>query len=116
MCLIREVCAVRHLSFNTATTYTHWIARYASFLKDPRLKVLTSARKMEAFPTQSALTGISASTQNQAFNALLFLSRDVLKQEVGPVESLRTKRPSSAFPLQPSGFGVIHDPQIWQKH
>ena len=44
MRLIREVCAVRHLSINTESTSTHWIARYGSFLKDPKLKVLTSAR------------------------------------------------------------------------
>lgn len=67
MRFILEVCAVRHLSINTETTCTRWIARYGSFLKDPMLKVLPSARKMQAFLTQLALTGISACTQNQAF-------------------------------------------------
>jgi site-specific recombinase XerD len=37
--------------------------------------------------------GISASSQNQAFNALLFFYRDVLKKELGSVNSLRAKRP-----------------------
>lgn len=35
---------------------------------------------------------MSASTQNQAFNALLFFYREVLKQELGPVNSLRARR------------------------
>src|SRR5271169_7032826 len=30
--LMREVCALRHLSINTEKSYTHWLGRYASFL------------------------------------------------------------------------------------
>jgi|ERR1044071_131837 hypothetical protein len=72
--LMREVCALRHLSINTEKSYIHWLGRYGSFLKDPKLKSLTPEAKMEAFLTRLALSGVSASTQNQAFNALLFLS------------------------------------------
>jgi hypothetical protein len=39
---MREVCALRHLAINTGKTYTHWLGRYGSFLKDPKLKTLTS--------------------------------------------------------------------------
>jgi site-specific recombinase XerD len=35
---------------------------------------------------------VSASTQNQAFNALLFLYRQCLKVDLGPVDALRAKR------------------------
>lgn len=49
---------------------------------------------MEGFLTMLAKDGVSASTQNQAFNALLFLYRDALKMEVGGVKSLRAKRPA----------------------
>jgi len=92
---MREVCALRHLSINTEKSYTHWIARYGSFLKDPRLKPLSTEGKIEAFLTRLALTGLSASTQNQAFNALLFFYRDVLKRELGTVNSLRARRPAT---------------------
>ena len=74
-------------------TYTHWLGRFGSFLKDKRFKTLTPEKKMEAFLTRLAISDVSASTQNQAFNALLFFYRDVLKQELGPVDSLRAKRP-----------------------
>jgi len=43
---------------------------------------------MEAFLTHLAISGISGSTQNQAFNALLCFYRDVLKLELGPANSL----------------------------
>ena len=50
----------------------------------------STERKIEAFLTHLASTRISASTQNQAFNALLFY-RDVLKQALGPVAAFRAK-------------------------
>jgi site-specific recombinase XerD len=50
---------------------------------------------MEAFLTALALDGVAASTQNQAFNAILFFYRYVLKQELGNVNALRAKRPPS---------------------
>jgi site-specific recombinase XerD len=91
--LVQEACAVQHLSINTQKSYTHWLARYGAFLRDPKLKTLTTEVKMEAFLTRLAMAGVSASTQNQAFNALLFFYRVVLKQVLGPVDSLRAKRP-----------------------
>lgn len=48
---------------------------------------------MEAFLTQLAHQDVSASTQTQAFNSLLFFYREVLKVEVGKVDSLRAKKP-----------------------
>ncbi len=89
--LVRETCALRHYSINTEATYTHWLGRYGSFLKEAAVKPLTTEKKIEAFLTRLAVTGMAASTQNQAFNALLFFYREVLKQELGPVNALRAK-------------------------
>ena len=50
--LMREVCALKHLSINTENSYTHWLGRYASFLRDPKLKSLTAENKKEAFLMQ----------------------------------------------------------------
>jgi site-specific recombinase XerD len=48
--------------------------------------------EVQAFLTHLALEEhISASTQNQALSALLFLYRNVLIQELGPVDSARAK-------------------------
>ena len=90
--LVKETCALRHLSINTEKTYIHWIGRYASFLRQNPSESLSPEQKMEVFLTRLALTGMSGGTQNQAFNALLFLYRDALKSELGPVDSLRAKR------------------------
>ena len=65
------------------------------FLKDPNLKGLASETKMEHFLTRMAQSGVSASTQNQAFNAILFFYREILKQDLGPVHSPRAARPAN---------------------
>ncbi len=91
--IVKEICALRHFSFKTEKTYLHWIGRYASFLKEnPNQAPLTPEKKMETFLTRLAFSGMSGGTQNQAFNALRFLYREVLKKELGPVDALRAKR------------------------
>ncbi len=80
--LVRETIRRKHFSYKTEKTYCHWVARYCRFL------VLhpggTSTDKMTAYLTSLAKDGVSASTQNQAFNALLCMYRDVLKIESQP--------------------------------
>ncbi len=49
---------------------------------------------VECFLTSLALDGnVSASTQNQAFNALLFLYREILEIELDEIDSFRAKEP-----------------------
>jgi site-specific recombinase XerD len=94
--LLRDVCAVKHLALNTEQSYAQWLLRYAAFLRTPEHKQLTNPeQKMEAFLTSLAHSGVSASTQNQAFNAVLFFYREVMKRQLGTVNSLRAKRPAA---------------------
>jgi integrase len=52
------------------------------------------APKIEMFLSDLAVNGhVAASTQNQAFNALLFLYREVLHQELANIQALRADRP-----------------------
>jgi len=57
------------------------------------------AAEIEAFLTYLAVDqNVAPSTQNQALSALMFLYREVLKQEVdGPIDVLRAKRLSSVL-------------------
>lgn len=94
--LLRARCALRHTALKTEKSYGHWLMRYAGFLKGPQPNPLaTTEQKVEAFLTSLALAGVSASTQNQAFNALLFFYRYALKQELLNINSLRAKRPAA---------------------
>ncbi|MEO0510760.1 MAG: integron integrase, partial [Verrucomicrobiota bacterium] len=89
----RRKMALRHLSIKTEKSYLSWIKRYYFWLIENK-PTGEAANKMEAFLTYLAVDGkVSASTQNQAFNALLFLYRRVIEVELGEVNSLRAKTP-----------------------
>jgi integron integrase len=52
------------------------------------------AAEVQAFLTHLAVNEhVAASTQNQALSALLFLYREVLKKDLGPINALRAKEP-----------------------
>jgi site-specific recombinase XerD len=91
---LKEACALKHLALSTEKSYIHWLLRYAAFLKEQQPNPPNSTeQKIEAFLTSLALDGVSASTQNQAFNGLLFFYREILKQDLGTINSLRARRP-----------------------
>jgi integron integrase len=89
----KNAIRLRHFSLSTEKTYLGWIARFKTFLKD-RDPHLLDSNDMKNYLTHLALHGrVSASTQNQAFNALLFLYRHALHKEVDDLTSVvRAKR------------------------
>ena len=89
----KNAIRLRHFSLSTEKTYLGWIARFKTFLKDRDPQRL-EANDMKNYLTHLALHGrVSASTQNQAFNALLFLYRHILHKEVDDLTSVvRAKR------------------------
>jgi len=92
---VREVMRLKHYSIRTETAYCDWIRRYIKFggMKS-REGLLPAEPQMELFLSDLAVNGrVAASTQNQAFNALLFLYRQVLHHQLGPVNALRADRP-----------------------
>jgi integron integrase len=90
----RDVIRRQHKSLATEICYLGWLRRYFRFVfTQPPEK--PSEKKFEAFLTMLARDqDVSASTQNQAFNAILFFYRDVEKRSIGNVDALRATRPS----------------------
>ena len=84
---------LRHYSPRTLEAYRGWVRQLQSFTrsKDPQL---LSSKHVKEFLTYLAVKGkVSASSQNQAFNALLFFYRHVLKNEFGEIKDIpRAKR------------------------
>jgi len=89
--LLRDTIRLKHLANGTEQSYCSWLRRYMRFLVERATQGATE-QKVEAFLTQLAKQDVAASTQNQAFNALLFFYRQVLGQSVGKVDSLRAKK------------------------
>jgi integron integrase len=91
---VRDHIRIRHLSISTEEAYCGWIRRYILFHKKKHPKDM-GKHQIEAFLSHLAThRNVAASTQNQAFNALLFLYRYVLEMELdGTINSVRAKRP-----------------------
>jgi integron integrase len=85
---------VRGLAIRTEQTYLHWIMRYIGFLgnADPAEK---GAAEVAGFLEHLTIERkVSASTQNLALNALVFLYREVLKRaDLDLGDFARAKRP-----------------------
>ena len=84
---IREVMRLKHYSIRTEQCYGDRIKRYIHFHRlKARDELLGDAEaKMETFLSDLAVNGhVAASTQNQAFNAILFLYREVLHHSGTP--------------------------------
>jgi integron integrase len=92
---VREVLRLKHYSLRTERSYCDWIRRYVKFHGMRCPEDLTGGReKVELFLSDLALRGgVAASTQNQAFSALLFLYREVLHQPLDGVQAVRANRP-----------------------
>ena len=84
---------VRHYSSKTLKTYTGWLRAFQAFTKSKPAQALCPADVKEFLTFLAVKRQVSSSTQNQAFNALLFFFRHVLKKEFGKVEGVvRAKR------------------------
>jgi len=89
---------LKHYSRQTEKTYLHWIQRFIEYLRHIRgvTDEIVEARNSDIRTYLSHLAvrgGVAASTQNQAFNALLFLFREVLNADPGDLsQTVRAKR------------------------
>ena len=78
---VREVLRFHHYAYNTEKSYVAWILQYIRFNNRRHPKDMGKA-EVEAFLSHLALNrGVSASTQNQAFNAIVFLYKQVLNMD-----------------------------------
>lgn len=96
--LIRLI-RLRHLAYSTEKTYLSWVRRFRAFFLDRELGDL-SGDDLKCFLSHLALErNVSAATQKQAFNALLFLFRNVLDVQITDLETVISSRVPKRLPL-----------------
>jgi integrase len=79
---VREQLRLKHYSYRTEETYLYWIKRYILFHNKRHPKDMGD-EEIRAFLFHLAeKEQVAASTQNQAFSALLFLYRHILNKEL----------------------------------
>jgi len=96
---VRRSLRVRHYSRRTETAYCAWIRRFVLF-HGRRHPSTMGEEEIAAFLNHLATKGgVSASTQNQALHALLFLYRHTLKRDIGLVPGLTPAKRGRRLPV-----------------
>jgi site-specific recombinase XerD len=95
---MREILRLKHYSYKTERSYIGWVKRFYYYINEVK-KGNIQAEKLSSDDVRNYLSylaikkKVSASTQNQAFNSLLFLFRDILNIELKEIDkTVRAKR------------------------
>ncbi len=92
---LHDRIVARHYSARTEEAYAHWVRRYVRFHRRRHPRQMGDAQVREFLTHLARDEQVSASTQNQALAALLFLYREVLALPItGEMQHLHAKRPT----------------------
>lgn len=90
---MRNMLRLMHRSHRTEKTYLGWVRRFYRFLGGLSPQSLESSHVKDFMTSLAVEQKVSASTQNQAFNAILFLFRHTLDKDIDDIaDAVRAKR------------------------
>lgn len=94
---MREALRIKHYAYDTEIVYLDWARKFYHYIRNIKKKDLNSSldsADVRDYLSHLALKRkVASSTQNQAFNALIFLFRHVLKTELqGLNKTVRAKQ------------------------
>jgi len=96
---VRNALRSRHYSRRTEQVYVAWIRRFVLF-HEKRHPAVLGENEINEFLSHLALKEhVSASTQNQALSAILFLYRHVLNREIGDLGEVIRARKAHRLPV-----------------
>jgi len=96
---VRDRIRLKHYSIRTEDTYVEWIRRFILFHGKRHPREMGPA-EVEGFLTHLAVHGrVSASTQNQAKSALLFLYKEVLGEALPWLDNIETAKRPARLPV-----------------
>jgi integrase len=91
---VRQTIRLKNYSYATEKSYIYWIKRFFFFYKKRHPKMMGEVEIKHFLNHLATERNVSASTQNQAFCALIFLYRNVLGIDLSsPIIPIRAKRP-----------------------
>jgi len=96
---VRAEIRIRHYSIRTEDTYVDWIRRYILFHDKRHPQEMGAVQVNEFLSHLATVRGVSASTQNQAKAALLFLYAKVLKADLPWLDEIVTGRTNRKLPV-----------------
>ena len=96
--LVSEI-KIRHYSPKTLKAYRGWIRQFQNFTKSKDYQKLSQKDVVDFLSYLAIEKQVSASSQNQAFNALLFLFKQVLKREFGEIKGVARAKRKAYIPV-----------------
>ena len=92
--LVREQIRIRNYSLATEKCYLHWIKRYIYFHNKKHPRDMAEAEIGQFLSHLAVKLRVAAATQNQALNAIVFLYKYVIKNEINVIGNIvRAKQP-----------------------
>ncbi len=89
---MKELLKLRHYSPRTLQTYTEWVQRYFQYARRQKLAWDAPESIRTWLSSLATQHHVASSTQNQAFNSVLFLFRETLKTDLPEMNAVRAKR------------------------
>jgi integrase len=96
---VRSVLRTQHYSRNTEQTYLRWIRKYVEYHGWTKPSEMDGGHLGQFLGHLAIVERVSASTQNQALNAVIFLYRKVIGKEIGEIETFPRARVSRRLPV-----------------
>jgi integron integrase len=91
---VRDAIRSRHYSLRTEQAYIFWVRRFILFHRKRHPETMGESEISEFLTHLAVAKQVSASTQNQALSAILFLYKHVLDRELDRLSDItRAKRP-----------------------
>ena len=96
---VRAAVRLKHYSRRTEKAYVDWIRRYILFHQKKHPSTMGAAELVAFLSWLAVDKQVSASTQNQALSAVLFLYREVLGVDIGPIPQVPRARMPDKLPV-----------------
>ena len=95
----KKIFKYDHYSIRTEETYILWMKRFITFTRKNSPSELNSEDIKYYLTNLASNEGVSASTQNQAFNALIFMYKQVMKTDPGELDGIARAPKSVRLPV-----------------
>ncbi len=97
--VMRERARLLHLSYVTEKSYVHWVKKFIQFHQGKHPRQMGASEITEFLSYLATYRNVSASTQNQALNALVFLYKKGLEKEPGEFQGLIRAKETKFLPV-----------------
>ena len=96
--MMKRMLRLRQLSYSTEQTYMRWLRYVCGYVRPALPTQLDDSHIKKYLSFLASERRVSKSTQNQAFNALLFFYRFVIEKEVGSIADVVRSRRGRRLP------------------